>query len=63
VNITTDGDAIDYLTYVSYVTQRRLSPHITPAQWGSIFPDWPRFEDRYQVSLAAHARVTNVIQS
>ena len=63
MNITTDGEALDYLTFVSYATQRRLSPHITPEQWGSIFSDWQRFETQYQVSLAAHARVTNVLQS
>jgi hypothetical protein len=63
VNISTDGEALDYLTYVSYATQRRRSPHITPAQWGSIFSDWARFEAQYQVSLAAHERVTNVLQS
>ena len=65
MNITTDGEALDYLTYVSYQTQRRLSPHITPAQWGSIFSEGERFETQYQsqVSLSAHARVTNVLQS
>jgi hypothetical protein len=63
MNITTDGDAIDYLSYVSYATQRRLSPHVEPVRWGSIFPDWVRFETHYQVSLTAHARATNVLQS
>ena len=63
MNITTDGLGLDYLTYASYVTQRRLSPDVEPSRWGSIFPDWPRFEDRYQVALAAHARVTNVLHS
>jgi hypothetical protein len=63
MNITTSGDAIDYLTYVSYVTQRRLSPDVEPSRLGSIFHDWTRLEDRYQVSIAAHARVTNVLQS
>ena len=63
MNITTDGAALDHLTYVSYATQRRLSPHITPEQWGSIFTDWARFETEYQVARTAHARATNVIQS
>jgi hypothetical protein len=63
VNITTDGEALDYLTFVSYATQRRLSPHITPAQWGSIFSDWQRFETQYQVTRACAARDTNVLQS
>lgn len=63
MNISTDGEALDYLTYVSYATQRRLSPHITPEQWGSIFTDSARFETQYQVARTAHARATNVIQS
>ena len=63
MNITTDGEALDYLTYVSYATQRRRSPHITPAQWGSIFSDWARFETQYQVTLTPHVRATNVLQS
>ena len=63
MNITTDGEALDYLTFVSYATQRRLSPHITPEQWGSIFSDWQRFETQYQVTRACAARDTNVLQS
>jgi hypothetical protein len=63
VNISTDGEALDYLTYVSYATQRRLSPDVKPSRWGSIFSDWARFETQYQVALTAHARATNVIQS
>jgi len=63
MHISTDGEALDYLTYVSYATQRRLSPHITPEQWGAIFSDWARFETQYQVALTAHARATNVLQS
>ena len=62
MNITT-RDAIDHLNYASYVTQRRLSPHITPSRWGSIFGDWSRFETQYQVDLAAHERATGVLQS
>ena len=63
MNISTDGEALDYLTYVSYATQRRLSPDVEPSRWGSIFSDWARFETQYQVALTAHARATNVIQS
>ena len=63
MNITTDGAALDHLTYASYATQRRLSPHITPEQWGSIFSDWARFESRYQGELIAHLRGTTVLQS
>jgi hypothetical protein len=63
MNITTDGEALDYLTFVSYSTQRRLSPHVEPGRWAAIFPDWQRFETQYQVALSCAARVTNVLQS
>jgi hypothetical protein len=62
VNISTDCEALDYLTYVSYATQRRLSPDVEPSRWGSIFSDWARFETQYQVALACDVRATNVIQ-
>ena len=45
----TPEEFLDELSYRSYVSQRRQSPHRAPAEWRVIFGDRvERFEVRYQ---------------
>ena len=46
-----EANLIDELTYKSYAYNRSLS-RLPAASWAVIFPDWQRFEQRYQQEAA-----------
>jgi hypothetical protein len=48
----TPATLVDELTYCNYRFNRDRSPEITPAQWGKIFPNIDRLEQRYQAERA-----------
>lgn len=43
-----EAGLMDYLTYCSYRHNRKISPEITPEQWGKLFGPTEAFELRFQ---------------
>jgi len=42
------SDDIDFLKYRSYAHNRSTNPDISPERWRSLFPDFDRFEAKYE---------------
>lgn len=47
----TPVELLDELTYASYAHNRSHSPDVTPSQWGKIYPNVDKLEERYQRAL------------
>lgn len=42
---------VDWLTYISYETQRKNNPHIAPYRWRRLYNDAILFEEIYEEHL------------